>query len=171
MAAFMSVSIGLFIALFSLIMIRKEVMKASFFKHVKLNDGDTDVIVKRLQLMENSLDEMNQSFYDIVSDLEGKFSQHEKEIDIIDQKINDINMLNKDLSKMLNYQGKEIATIKKPNNVKIKYDEEVKSIVDGQPNLRDEVIKLKAMGMHDHQIARQLNKGIREIQMIMNFIK
>jgi len=171
MAAFISISIGLFIALFSLIKIRKEVMKASFFKHVKLNDGDTDAIVKRLQLMESSLDEMNQSFYDIASDLEGKFSQHEKEIDIIDQKINDINMLSKDLSKMLNYQGKEIATIKKPNNEKIIRSNEVKTIVNAEPNLKDEVIKLKAMGMDDQQIARQLNKGIREIKMIMNFIK
>lgn len=169
MAAFISISIGLFIALFSLIMIRREVMKASFFKHVKLNDGDTDVIVKQLQSIETTMDEMNQSFYDIASDLEGKFSQHEKEIDIIDHKINDINMLTKDLSKMLNYQGKEIATFKKPDKETLKTDVEAK--VEEEANLKDEVMKLKALGMDDQQIARKLNKGIREIKMIMNFIK
>ncbi|MBI9011948.1 MAG: hypothetical protein JEZ08_06915 [Clostridiales bacterium] len=171
MAAFFSISIGLFVAIFSLVMIRREVMKASFFKHVKLNDGDTDAIINQLRAIEITVDEMNQSFYDIASDLEGKFSMHEKEIEIIDQKINDINLLTKDLSKMLNYQGKEIATFKKPNNREVDKKVEEKSIVKEEPDIKNEIMRLKALGMDDQQIARQLNKGIREINMIMNFIK
>lgn len=171
MVTFFSISIGLVIAIFSLVMIRREVMKASFFKHVKLNDGDTDAIINQLRAIEITVDEMNQSFYDIASDLEGKFSIHEKEIEIIDQKINDINLLTNDLSKMLNYQGKEIATFKKPNNKESGKKVEVKSIVKDESDIKNEILRLKALGMDDQQIARRLNKGIREIKMIMNFIK
>ncbi len=170
MAVFISISIGLFIAVFSLFMIRKEVMKASFFKNVKIPDHNSEELIKHIQSLENTIEEMNQSFYDIVNDLEGKYSVHEKEIEIIDQKVNDINLLTKDLSKMLNYQGKEIASIKEPE---VTSTVTVANTVSVQPSddIKEEIIRLKALGLDEQQIARKLGKGIREINMLMNFIK
>ena len=63
MVVFYSISIGLCIAVFSLIMIRREVMKASFFKHIKPSDNMSEDLVRQVQLLEEKVDEMNQSFY------------------------------------------------------------------------------------------------------------
>ncbi len=38
-----------------------------------------------LESLQTSIDEMNRAFYDIASDLEGKYSIHEKEIELINQ--------------------------------------------------------------------------------------
>lgn len=38
-----------------------------------------------LESLQTSIDEMNRAFYDIASDLEGKYSMHEKEIELINQ--------------------------------------------------------------------------------------
>ncbi len=172
MVVFYSISIGLCIAIFSLIMIRREVMKASFFKHIKPSDNISEDLIRQVQLLEQKVDEMNQSFYDIANDLEGKYSIHEKEMTIIDEKIGDVMILTKDLSSMLNYQGKEIASIKEPEVVKSKERNVSKKIIsDPSQEIKEEILRLKALGYDEQQIARKLNKGIREIKMLMNFIK
>lgn len=166
MIIFMSITIGLIITIFSFIMIRKEVMKASFFKHVKLSDSISDDVIHRLQDIEHALEEMNQSYYDIVSDLEGKYSVHEKEIELLDHKLNDVHEMSKDLSRMLNYQGKEIASIREPEPIEVP-----KRAVQSKETLKDEIARLVALGYDENQIAKKLNKGIREIRMIMNVIR
>ncbi|MCH4888751.1 hypothetical protein EZV73_14245 [Acidaminobacter sp. JC074] len=183
MVVFYSISIGLCIVVFSLIMIRREVMKASFFKHIKPSDNISEDLVRQVQLLEEKVDEMNQSFYDIASDLEGKYSVHEKEMSMMDDKLSDITALTKDLSTMLSYQGKEIASIKEVSDPQ----EEVKPVspvrnqrtltsresvkTDASNDVKEEIKRLLALGYDEQQIARKLNKGIREIKMLMNFIK
>jgi len=177
-------SIGIFIALFSLLMIRKEVMKASFFKNVKVSDPNANLLIDQMQALENKVDEMNQSFYDIVNDLEGKYSVHEKELEILEGKLNEISDINRQFSKMLNYQGKEIASIKEePSKEKLIKNKEVirpKAVekkevqpieTNVQEDVKEEIIRLKSLGYDDQAIARQLGKGIREIKMLMKLIK
>jgi hypothetical protein len=166
MVVFVSISIGLFIAIFSLIMIRREVMKASFFKHVKLSDSISDDVIKRIQAIEVSIEEMNQSYYDIVGDLEGKYSVHEKELEILENKMNEATQLAKELSRMLNYQGKEIASIREPV-----VQETITEETTETDSLQNEILRLHSLGYDEYQIAKKLNKGVREIKMIMNFIK
>lgn len=170
MVVFLSITIGLFIAVFSLIMIRREVTKASFFKNVKMTDPNYEEMIKQIQSLENTVNEMNQSFYDLVSDLEGKYSIHDKEIEIIDQKVNDVNLYMKELSTTLNYQGKEIASIREPEPAKVHKASNTPSEAV-ETDIKDEIIRLKSLGYDEHQIARKLGKGVREIKMLMNFIK
>lgn len=161
-------------------------MKASFFKHVKMSNfegNQYDEVINFMQAMEKKVDEMNQSFYDIVSDLEGKYSVHDKEIDVMESRFNDLNTLAKELATMLNYQGKEIASIKEEPKGPIETpavinqtvreipSERMRNKRNDQDDLKNEIIRLKALGLDDQQIARRLGKGVREIKMLMSFIK
>lgn len=202
----------------SMFLIRTEFIRASNIRNSNfsgLNDSNTVEVLNYLENIETTIEEMNLSFYEIANDLEGKYSVHEKEIQIMDKKIIELNSLTISISKLLKVQGKEISIILEKekekkyvevskkilnksiinesselikSNEKIlesnkELDLKVKKLVDtneliGIPDfsdektqLRDEVIKLHALGYNDNQIARQLNRGIREIQMLLIFIK
>lgn len=202
----------------SMFLIRTEFIRASNIRNSNfsgLNDSNTVEVLNYLENIETTIEEMNLSFYEIANDLEGKYSVHEKEIQIMDKKIIELNSLTISISKLLKVQGKEISIILEKekekkyvevskkilnksiinesselikSNEKIlesnkEVDLKVKELVDtneliGIPDfsdektqLRDEVIKLHALGYDDNQIARQLNRGIREIQMLLIFIK
>lgn len=184
MQIFISITLGLTIALLALWLIRREVMRASFFKHVKVDPKDniTLGLIEQLQKLETTVDEMNQSFYDLVSDLEGQSSIHEKELSLLDEKIEKVSRSQMDLSTLLNVQGKEIALIR-PDKEEISREKETRTI---QPKRlsevspktekaldsnKDEILRLIALGMDEYQIARALNKGVREIKMQMDLIK
>lgn len=182
MIVFTSISIGFTIILIALYMIRKEVMKASFFKHVQMNainEESHDGLIEQMQKLETTVDEMNQSFYDISSDLEGKYSIHEKELSLLEDKITSLNKELNSMSELLGYQGKAIATFKPTEHVAQPVQNQgqkpvqktEKPVPNDQNNLRNEILELRALGMDDQQIARHLGKGIREIKMLMNFIK
>lgn len=148
-------------------------MKASFFKHLNVSQ-ETNLplgVIEQLQSLEKTVDEMNQSFYDIVSDLEGKYSVHEKEIEILEEKFEKLLKAQNDLSLLINVQGKEIASFTPEKIV----EETVKPVLSHKikktdPN-KEEIIRMKALGMDDYQIAKALNKGVREIKMLADLIK
>lgn len=204
MVIFFSISSGLLIIVISLLLIRKEFLKATKLRNSNfsgLNDTNVKEVVSYLDRLEVTIEEVNQSFYEIANDLEEKFSMHNKEIEIIDQKVNDINLLTNELSKLLKFQGKELALLKREEitpilsdntqNQNIEHDTYVTEkevthigetdisnyrlpsdkVKNDTETLKDEIMKLKALGMDDNQIAKNLNKGVREIKMLMNFIK
>lgn len=159
-------------------------MKASFFKNVKVSDRDSTLLIEQMQALENKVDEMNQSFYDIVNDLEGKYSIHEKEIELLEERLKQTSDMTKDINQLLNIQGKEIASIKAPepekgrsvyqpsqeDDVKI-FQPSVRPKSDEAEVVKNEIIRLKALGYDEQAIARALGKGVREIKMLMSFIK
>lgn len=175
MVIFASISIGLLIVLISMYFIRKEVLNASFFKHVKVSATgqlDTDQILKQIQALENLVDDMNQSFYDIASDLEGKYSVHEKQMTDLEEQMSALQVQFKTLNETINYQGRAINKIKSDDDVQPKKLTDPKNKMNkSQEALRDEVMKLKALGYDDAQIARSLKKGITEIRMLMELTK
>lgn len=171
MVIFLSISIGLIIVLISLHLIRKEVMKASFFKHVKVNGYDGPLqedFLTQVQQLESLVDEMNQSFYDIVNDLEGKYSVHEKEIQLLTNRLEEIKYTLDDVQTLMRYQGKAKQTEIKPEKKQLK---DMKPKTSNQEALIDEIMQLRANGLDEQQIARRLNKGVREIRMLMSFIR
>lgn len=177
MQIFFSMSMGLIIAVLALWLVRREVMKASFFKHVNIkgfNENASNDLIEHIQKLETTIDEMNQSFYDIVSDLEGKYSVHDKEIELLENQLRELSNVSKELNMLLNVQGKEIASFKPIDAEKVTEQPESNRLLSKrkeQDYLKNEIIRLKALGMDEQQIARQLGKGVREIKMLMNFIK
>ena len=207
---------GLVIISISVFLIRKEFIRASNLGNSNfsgLNDSNTAEVLNYLGNIEKTIDEMNSSFYGIVSDLEGKYSVHEKEIRVIDEKISELNSLSISISKLLKIQGKEISIIlekekklldtsrktskksiinesseliKSNENIiksnkevdlkvkEIKYKNHLIGIADfsdEKNQLKEEVIKLHALGYDINNIARQLNRGTREVKMLLNFTK
>ncbi|MBN2797011.1 MAG: hypothetical protein JXR88_16490 [Clostridia bacterium] len=175
MIIFASITIGMMIIGISMSLIRKEVMKASFFKHVKVNALDTSdnrLVMEQIQKLENIVDEMNQSFYDITSDLEGKFSVHEKEISLLENQLESLTNQFKTLNDTLYYQGKAINRIKpEEERVQNRLTDHKNNMTKTQEALKEEVMKLKALGYDDAQIAKSLKKGITEIKMLMDLAK
>lgn len=174
MIPFISVTIGVIISVFSLMMIRKEVMKASFFKNVQVSSNQPNDLIPELQSLESKVDEMNQAFYDIVSDLEGKYSVHDKEMQLLDDQLNTLKDGIDEIKKCLQYQGEAIHKIHVEEvmpaveeKTLVAKAESRKMVQEDSKDLRDEIIRLQSLGYDDQQIAKQLNKGIREINILM----
>jgi len=175
-----SIGMGIIIVWLSLHLIKKEVKKASFFKHVQKQSENLTVnedVISQVQRLERIVDEMNQSFYDIVNDLEGHYSQHEKEIDNLNSKLSEMSNGVDDLSRSIYYQSKELQTYSKNKQVSDSIDVVESGPVasgrkkDDENNAYKEVNRLKALGYDEQQIAKRMNKGIREIRMLLSFKK
>ena len=175
-----SIGMGILIVWLALYLIKKEVMKASFFKNVQKQSSSlsiNDDVIGQVQRLEQVVDEMNQSFYDIVSDLEGHYSLHEKEIDIINTRMDELSNGLDDLSRSIYYQSKELQTFSKKSeemqSVEANNDEikTIKSTKTKANSTYQEVNRLKALGYDEQQIAKRMDKGIREIKMLLNLKK
>jgi len=179
MDVFVSISAGIIIVWLALFLIKKEVKKASFFKHVQKQNMSMaygDDVISQVQRLEGLVDEMNQSFYDIVNDLEGHYSQHEKEIDDINLKLEKMNQGLEDLTRSIYYQGRELEAFSHEKTIDKKKtprseDGDVKIYEPAKQTAYQEAMRLKALGYDDHQIAKRMNKGIREVAMLLNFKK
>lgn len=80
--------IGLIIVVSSIFLIRYEFNKAVRNQALLLEQSKlykNSDLFNMLESLQTSIDEMNRAFYDIASDLEGKYSIHEKEIEMINQ--------------------------------------------------------------------------------------
>ncbi|OJV64663.1 MAG: hypothetical protein BGO41_13765 [Clostridiales bacterium 38-18] len=88
-----SFTIGLIIVISSLFLMRNELNRAikkqeQIVEQTKLyKEGDLFNLLEALQI---SIDEMNRAFYEIADDLEGKYSTHEKEINDLISKVEDM---------------------------------------------------------------------------------
>lgn len=175
MAYVISIGIGMMIVFLALHLIKKEVMKASFFKNVQRNSSQESIpedVIVQVQRLEKLVDEMNQSFYDIVSDLEGHYSVHEKEIEILNTKMNAFSDTIEDLSRSMYHQSKELQTFSIKKNTEQESHLNHPAVSNHKEvSAYDEVIRLKALGYDEQQIAKRMNKGIREIKMLLNLKK
>ena len=80
--------IGLIIVISSIFLIRHEFNKAIRSQKLLLEQSKVykgSDLFDLLESLQTSIDDMNRAFYEIAGDLEGKYSVHEKEIQILNE--------------------------------------------------------------------------------------
>lgn len=129
--------IGLILVIFSIYLIFRDIRKQN-----KLV-SDLDSIENKLKEYYNFTEEIAENFDDII----------EYKLDTIDNKIN--NKILKDI------KNKDIED----KNIKVEDNEsnEISNIIP----IHKKVIELKEIGLTKEEIAKKLNKGIREIEIIL----
>ncbi|MDW7660975.1 MAG: hypothetical protein SCL54_06025 [Bacillota bacterium] len=167
---FVSIVIGLILVISSLFMIRREFNKAVNSQAQMIEQSRVYKDADLFQLLENlqlSIDEMNTAFYDIAQDLEGKYSLHEKEI--------------QDLNETLNLMQQRFSEKTKPTvnaieeNIKVmtqlkdqKNDTVIeREIHEEKIDKRSEIIRLRSRGIPIAQIAKDLDMGVGEVQLLL----
>lgn len=157
----MSIILGLLIVIGSILLIRKEFKKSLDLRVSKLGDfSDVEKrkIIEVIEDLEDEINNLNNAFYDIVNDLEGKYSIHEKQIELLEEKIQAIQESNqKNMSK------KEVKKLKKEIN-------EQKEILE-DTSIRSQAIKMRSENMSIRDIAKTLNIGVGELKLLLNINK
>jgi len=158
----MSIILGLLIVIGSILLIRKEFKKSLDLKVSELGDfSDVEKrkIIEVIEDLEDEINNLNNAFYDIVNDLEGKYSIHEKQIELLEEKI----------EKMSNdeFQGK----IPEKKVKKMKKDiQDHRELLD-ETSIRGKAIKMRSENMSIRDIAKTLDIGIGELKLLLNINK
>lgn len=191
--------IGLIIVISSILLIKSELNRAVRTQALLLQQSrvykDADLF-EMLESLQSSIDEMNRAFYDIAGDLEGKYSIHEKEIQMLNEKVE------MHLSKLANHEKKIIGLEKttmqtipaksvkdsiehmNTNAIKVTQPEKSHSPIDFMENKltkstindRDsevltKIIELRSQGKSLPQIAKELGIGMGELQLLISLKK
>lgn len=182
--------IGLIIVISSIFLIRFELNRAVRSQAMLLEQSkvykDSDLF-DMLENLQSSIDEMNRAFYDIASDLEGKYSIHDKEIELINQMIETLKkqIISSHLEPQPHNSTGEIrANI---NNMNKKNDDKKQVLLDNdftdqellevgknnnhEQELIDQIIEMRSTGKSLAQIARELGIGMGEIQLLLSLKK
>jgi len=143
MRASISILLGLIIIFFCYQIIKRELNGAILkvnSKYGHISDENTKEVISNLDNIENTVNELNRSFYEMISELEGKFSIHDKEIEILTGKIDENSRyIESNISKIsseINEGKKYITKISKSqqNNEKILKKTIEKSKVEDKTN-------------------------------------
>ncbi len=188
--------LGLMIVISAILLIRSELNRAVRSQALLLQQSrvykDADLF-ELLESLQSSIDEMNRAFYDIAGDLEGKYSIHEKEIQLLNEKIE------MHLSKIANHEKKIIGLekttgshvqqksvreniehmsvntikpeIKLSSNDKIKTESLDNTLNDRDSEVLTKIIELRSQGKSLPQIAKELGIGMGELQLLISLKK
>jgi len=157
----MSIILGLLIVIGSILLIRKEFKKSLDLKVSKLGDfSDVEKrkIIEVIEELEDEINNLNNAFYDIVNDLEGKYSIHEKQIELLEEKLEGIQK-----NQQSDFSEKEIKNLKK------ELYEEKEMLEDS--SIRSQAIKMRSENMSIRDIAKTLNIGVGELKLLLNINK
>jgi len=223
MNAVFSIILGVLIVFISYLVFLREMKKSRNIlenKYSFINDENTKEILKGLNRVDNIINDLNRAFYDIVSDLEGKYSIHDKEMEllhekfeIIEKKIIDLELTSKNSKKKIeiiekkekvsteNLKYKNIKEIHQDtksickkqdteliyekqdvdeknanqisSNSKNEYDNLKLSTLNNfeKELIRKKIIELRRNGYTLSQIAKKLEIGIGELQLVLNIKK
>ncbi len=179
----MSIIFGLIIVISSIFMIRRELNRAiikreQLLAHSKFyKEEDLFSLIENMQI---SIDEMNNAFYNIASDLEGKYSQHEKEIQLLDEKLTSLlsqPKVSRDKNEPKIKQTDRIEMHKAEmdlNKSKMEREKESKLMIQQEPvdsesvlTLRNKVLQLRSEGLSLKAIAKELDIGMGELQLLI----
>ncbi|GAB6109204.1 DUF6115 domain-containing protein [Fusibacter bizertensis] len=192
--------IGLIIVISSIFLIRFEFNKAVRKQALLLDQSKLYKNSDLFDMLDNlqvSIDEMNRAFYDIASDLEGKYSVHEKEIELINQRmdalklqITSLNLGNNTVSNKSSEIKMNIEQMNKKVEEKTAFSPEVRIMdysekVIGDDKIRhktqnedrkeqeliDQIIEMRSKGKSLTHIARELGIGMGEIQLLLSLKK
>jgi hypothetical protein len=153
----LSVIVGFLIVLISIFLIRNEFKKSLDLKISKLGDfSDVEKrkIIEVIEELEDEIHGLNRAFYEITGDLEGKYSIHDKQIQLIEEKIKKYNQI-KDMSFIKSNNEEEVG------NNRIEVDDSIET----------KVIKMRAKNMSINEIAKKLGIGIGELRLLLNINK
>jgi len=190
---------GLIIVISSILLIRSELNRAIRSQTMLLQQSrvykDADLF-ELLQSLQSSIDEMNRAFYDIAGDLEGKYSIHEKEIQLLNEKaeLYFFKMTNHekkfiDIEKTIGGQSQQVSTksvkdsiehmnaltmkaTQEENNSKpLSKSDELTPKADSSERdseILSKVIELRSKGKSLPQIAKELGIGMGELQLLIS---
>jgi hypothetical protein len=110
---------------------------------------------------------MNTAFYDIAQDLEGKYSLHEKEIQDLNETLNLMQQRFSEKTKPTVNTIEE--NIKVMTQLKDQKNEPVieREIHEEKIDKRSEIIRLRSRGIPIAQIAKDLDMGVGEVQLLL----
>lgn len=177
---FISIITGALIVAISIMIINREMNKSIEFRNIKIDNianFDKKELLKLFDNIDVTINEINNAFYEISNDLEGKYSIHDKEIEMLNETIkimsDKINSLeNKELdtekaetTSIVDFSAEELST--KVVEVGEFYEEKEKSDSNSD-DIYFNVEKLKNSGYSNGQIAKKLNIGIGEVNLIIN---
>lgn len=167
---FVSIVIGLILVISSLFMIRREFNRAVNTQAQMIEQSRVYKDADLFQLLENlqlSIDEMNTAFYDIAQDLEGKYSLHEKEIADLNMALIQLQgRLSEKQTPMVNAVEENIKVMTQIKEQK-KDMETTKEIREEMTDRRSEIIRLRSSGVPIAQIAKDLDMGVGEVQLLL----
>lgn len=147
-----SILFGIILVVIALYLIRREFKKSLNLKLSQLGDfSDVEKreLVEIIEGVKEEINSLNESFYEITKDLEGKYSLHEYKI--------------KELDKKIQKNTKEFsATYEKDEDISEK---------KGVARTNDRYTEIKKMqqdGMTLAEIARVMNMGKREVEILIS---
>lgn len=150
MIGILSIIVGVTIVLVSTLLIRKELLRANRDQKRSFNslsDENVEQVMQYLRKVEKELDDLNAAYYEIVSDLEGKYSVHDKEIELLQEKFETLNQ-----------------PVKKS---RVLHDTCREEPLDEQEKICLEAVRMRQEGQSLGQIAKALNMGVGELQLLL----
>ncbi len=195
-----SILLGATLVVCALFLLKREFQNAYFVgakQPMTKNDMSNDSLVdSALSEMENAMVDMSEAFYDISGDLEGKYSIHEKEIDLLNEKVQRLEeKLGTQEKLLMNFKNstrvkKQVAEPvelqeKPPQQTMNPVGEKAKEMTpheaiapeevhkgartpEESADIKGKIIGMRSQGQSLRQIAKELNMGLGEIQLILN---
>jgi|GEM_PF-1292808 len=196
-----SILLGATLVVCALFLLKREFKKAYFVgmkQPTTKNDmsSDDSVVDSAISEMENAMVDMSEAFYDISGDLEGKYSVHEKEIDLLNEKVQRLEENLRTQEKLLvkfKNTTKEKKQVAKPVENQEKPPQQTMNSIGDNPkevtpheaipheellegartpeesaDIKAQIIGMRSQGQSLRQIAKELNMGLGEIQLILN---
>lgn len=165
--------IGLIIVISSIFLIRQEFNRAVRSQKMILEQSrvykDEDLFTL-LESLQSSVDEMNRAFYEIAADLEGKYSVHEKEIELINNRLLTLQAIKKQKMEESSTKASIQAMQAKKVN-KVEEDTAAPQIISREDVLLDKIIAMRSEGKPLNQIAKELGIGMGELQLLLTLKK
>lgn len=168
--------IGLIIVISSIFLIKYEFDRAIRSQKNILEQSkfyqDEDLFTM-LESLQHSIDEMNRAFYEIAGDLEGKYSLHEREIRLINEKIHELRSLKDSNANTIKGIATR-ATIDSMNLSKTNNNQDTVNQLENDVSeaiLLDRIIAMRSDGKTLAQIARELGIGMGELQLLLTIKK
>lgn len=189
--------LGLGLIIWSLYLIKREIEKGNLSVTRSIESFD-DSSAKQLLLvlddLEKQINDMNQSFYELVSDLEGSFSIHDKELQLLTERMSAIEKqlghvtseikitnvtteVSQPKSKVSqSYKAKErIPVVNSINEHLEKMNAQVENSSravhslspEESTQLKQKIVQLRKEGHNLSQIAKILNIGMGELQLFI----
>jgi len=174
---------GLFIAIIGFVLISialnltlKEIKREAevkFKPDASFYDG-IERIDDEIQRLRDEVDGMNESFYEVVDSLNDRLNDYKRELTVIKKnkvlitnsvETNQIMDVTEDVRKSDTYHQYEMENhaIKSPKSVK-------EARVFPEQGVRKKIIELNNQGKSPSEIARVVEKGIGEVQLILNLL-
>lgn len=197
MISFLIMSMGLGLVIWSLYSIRREIERGNLNLTKGLSgvsDHNLERIVHYLDELEKQMNDMNTAFYELVSELEGSFSVHDKEIQLVTQRLermekqmklltSEVRIENQPVPQMSGKAAAQKVRTYQSNQNQVQQNVEAEAsllenterspqkILTLSPDeahlMKQKILSLRKEGHSLAQIAKNLNVGLGELQLFI----